>query len=73
MDLTLPSPANLVASILFGIIGFAAFVYGKKGLKWKAMSIGFVLMVYPYAVSETWLMYLIGCALCVALFVFRDD
>jgi len=73
MDFTMPTPANLIASVLFGIIGFAAFMYGKKNVKWKAMSIGFVLMVYPYAISETWLMYLIGCALCVALFVFRDD
>ena len=73
MDFSLPSPADLIGSILFGIIGLAAFVYGKKGLKWKAMSIGFVLMVYPYAVSQTWLLYLIGCALCAALLVFRDD
>lgn len=73
MDFSLPTPANLVGSVLFGIIGFAAFVYGKKGMKWKAMSIGFLLMVYPYAVSETWLLYAIGCALCVALFVFPDD
>jgi hypothetical protein len=73
VDFSLPSPANLVGSVLFGIFGLAAFVYGKKNMKWKAMSIGFVLMVYPYAVSETWLMYLIGCVLTAALFVFRDD
>jgi hypothetical protein len=73
MDFTMPTPANLIASVLFGIIGFAAFMYGKKSMKWKAMSIGFILMAYPYAVSQTWLMYLIGCALCAALFVFRDD
>ncbi len=29
-------------------------------------------MAYPYFVSETWLMFLVGGALTAALFVWRD-
>jgi hypothetical protein len=70
--MTLPSPAVLFAGLLFGIIGLAAFTYGKKSTKWKPMIIGVVLMVFPYAVDEVWLLYAIGVALCAALYVFRD-
>ena len=70
--MTLPNPADLFASLLFGIIDLAAFTYGKKTTKWKAMAIGVVLMVFPYWIDETWLLYSIGIALCAALFVFRD-
>jgi hypothetical protein len=30
------------------------------------------LMVFPYFIDATWLLYTIGAALTVALFVFRD-
>jgi hypothetical protein len=65
------SPAALFGSLLFGAIGLAAFVYGKKMVRYGPMVIGLVLMAYPYFVSETWLVYAIGCALCVALFLAR--
>ena len=66
------SPAALLGSLLFGVIGLGAFIYGKKMVLYKPMVIGFVLMVYPYIVSQTWLIYAIGCSLCLGLFVFRD-
>jgi hypothetical protein len=64
---------NIVGNVLFGAIGFVAFVYGKRMEAYKTMCIGLLLMVYPYFVSDnTTLMYCIGAALTVALFVFRD-
>ena len=68
----MPSPAELFGSLLFGIIGIAAVIYGKKSTLWKPMLIGVILMTFPYLVSRTWLLYVIGCALSAALFVFRD-
>ena len=68
----MPSAANLFASLFFGLIGLVAFKYGKKSAQLKSMAIGVTLMVYPYFIPQTWLLYLIGCALCVALFLFRD-
>jgi len=66
------SPAALFGSILFGAIGLAAFIYGKKIVLWKPMVIGVVLMAYPYFISETWMLYSVGIALCFGLYVFRD-
>ena len=68
----MPAPAVLFASILFGIIGTVALMYGKRMEQWKTMIVGGTLLVFPYFVSQTWAIYAIGCALCVALFVFRD-
>ena len=36
------------------------------------MTIGVVLMAYPYFISDTVIMYACGLVLTVALFVFRD-
>jgi hypothetical protein len=68
----MPSFANLFAALLFGSVGLAAFVYGKKSASWKPMAIGAILMVYPYFIEETWLLYVIGVALCALMFVWRD-
>jgi hypothetical protein len=57
---------------MFGAIGLAVFIYGKKMALWKPMVIGVALMAYPYFVPQTWLIYVIGGALCLGLFVVRD-
>ena len=70
--MTLPSPAYLGGALLFGLIGFVAFRYGGKsgmpGVRW----VGAALMVYPYAISDTWLVYAVGVALCALMFWLRD-
>jgi hypothetical protein len=71
MDFTLPSPAYLFALILFGVIGFAAYRYGKKASFPATKWLGVALMLYPYAVSETWQLYAVGLALCGALYFWR--
>lgn len=68
----LPSPAALFAMLLFGIIGFAAFRYGKKNGSVNPMLLGVGLMVYPYFVSRTWALYAVGLALCAALYLLRE-
>ena len=70
--LTLPSPAYIVGAILFGIIGIAAYRYGKKTSRSSPRWIGLALMLYPYAVSTTWLLYAVGAGLCAALYLFRE-
>jgi len=66
------TPANLIGSMLFGLIGFAAFVYSKKTSSIKALLIGVALMVYPYFVPQTWLLYTVGCVLTAALFILGE-
>jgi hypothetical protein len=68
----MPTPAQLFAYILFGIVGLVAFRYGKQRGLWGAVSIGLALMVYPYFVSQTWLLYLVGTALCAGLFILHN-
>ncbi|MEO5765164.1 MAG: hypothetical protein ABIR52_07635 [Casimicrobiaceae bacterium] len=68
----LSNPALLLASFLFGAVGLAAFVYGRKLALWKPMVIGLALMAYPYFFTRAWMIYAIGAALCAALYVFRD-
>lgn len=72
LGLTLPSPAYIFGAILFGIIGFAAYRYGKKAMLPRSKWIGIALMFYPYAISETWLLYAVGTGLCAALYFFRE-
>ena len=71
MGMTLPSPAYLLGSLLFGLIGFAAFRYGKRMDLPYPKWLGVALMVYPYAISPTWLLYTIGAALCAGLYLLR--
>jgi len=62
--------AQIIASLVFGSIGFAAFIYGKKLSSLKPLVIGIILMVYPYLVSNTIVLYAVGIVLTLALFIF---
>jgi len=62
--------ANIIASLIFGSIGFAAFIYGKKQANFKALVIGMILMVYPYFITNPILLYSIGGVLTLALVFF---
>ena len=66
------SPANLLAGIIFGSIGLGAFIYGKRMSLLRKMIIGIALMAFPYFFSGTLVIYLIGIALTLALFFWRD-
>jgi len=68
----MPSPAVLFAWLIFGVVGFAAFTYGRKRGLWRLIGIGVALMAFPYFVSQAWLLYAIGLALCGALYIWRD-
>jgi hypothetical protein len=73
MGFTLPSPAYLGGALLFGLIGFAAYRFGKKQDRKATKWIGIVLMFYPYVVPQTWLLYLLGTALTAAIFVVKSE
>ena len=71
LGFTLPSPAYIFGTVLFGVIGYAAYRYGKKASVQPARWIGIALMLYPYAISETWLLYSVGAGLCISLYILR--
>ena len=66
------SGANLFAGILFGGIGTAAFIYGKKISSFKKMIMGGLLFFYPFLISDPLAMYAVGVALTITLLVFKD-
>jgi len=65
-------PANLVGGLVFGSIGFVAFIYGKRMHLWKMMLCGLVLMAFPYFVENVPILYAAGVAGTFALFFLRD-
>lgn len=71
VGLTLPSPAYIFGVIIFSVIGYAAYRYGKKTSREVTKWLGVVLMLYPYAISSTWQLYVVGTALSVGLYFFR--
>lgn len=71
LGLTLPGPAYLFGAIVFGLIGFAAYRYGKRAGRSLTKWLGVALMLYPYAIAQTWLLYVVGAVLCAGLFIDR--
>jgi hypothetical protein len=61
---SLPSPAYLFGALLFGLVGWVAWRHGKRTQRPTPKWLGLALMLYPYAVPQTWAMYLVGAALC---------
>lgn len=71
LGLELPSPAYLFGAIVFGIVGLVAFRIGRRRGRRPTMWLGVALMLYPYLVSRTWLLYAAGLALCAGLLLDR--
>ncbi len=60
---------NLLGGLVFSTIGFFVLRKGRRQSSFKAMGIGIALMVYPYFIPNTVLMYLVGVGLVAALFI----
>jgi hypothetical protein len=54
----------------FGAIGLAYFVFGKKQQRFVPLFCGIGLMAFPYFVSNTVLLVIIGLALSVIPYFF---
>ena len=69
LGLVLPSPAYIAGAIFFGILGLAAFQRGRKTSRSALIWTGVALMIYPYGVPQTWLLWAIGLALTCWVYV----
>jgi len=67
LGFTLPSPAYIFGAIVFGMLGFAAWRYGKYRQQSTTKWLGVALMFYPYAVPNTVLLWVVGLLLCGAV------
>ena len=61
----------IIVAGLFGIIGMAYFMYGKKSLRYVFLICGIVLMVYPYFVTRTLYMVIVGVVVSAVPFVVK--
>lgn len=71
LSIELPSAAYIIGVLVFGIIGMVAFWKGRKLKRPRVKWLGVALMLYPYVVWNTTMIYVAGLALCVALWVCR--
>ena len=63
--------AWLLWGLLFGSIGMGFFVYGKKQRAVVPLVCGLVLMVFPYFVSNPFVLVVVGLALMAVPYFFR--
>ena len=63
MGLVLPTPWYIAGAILFGLIGWAVYRRGRQSEQSRLVWMGLTLMLYPYAVSETWVLWAVGVGL----------
>ncbi len=66
------STANLIGGFVFGSIGFVAFMYGKRMSLWGPIFIGLALMIYPYFVSNDFILWSAGVAGSASLWFVRS-
>lgn len=65
------SQSYLLWCVLTSAVGAGYFIYGKKQGRVVALICGAVLCVFPYVVTNTWLLAGIGITLMVLPFVVR--
>ena len=63
---------TILLAVLFGLVGFAAFRYGRKNSEPRPLFIGVALMAYGYFVTNPWVSLAIGSVLTLALFFPRE-
>lgn len=69
IDLSLSS---ILASLVFGIIGFVAFRKGKKDLNFRLTLTGVALMAYPIFISGPAITWLAGAGLTLLAYYVRE-
>jgi hypothetical protein len=57
--------------MLFGSIGLGYFIYGKRQSAPLPLVCGIVLIIFPYFVSNVWLLVGIGVILCSIPYFWR--
>jgi len=60
-------PGPLFLSIVFGLIGSALLLYGKKQQRIPQMIAGLLFIVFPYFTASTMSMSVVGAAVAAGL------
>ncbi len=67
------SPAMLMWSMVFGVIGFAYYRYGKKQGAAVPLIAGIVLFIFPYFISNVYWLVAVGAVIVLAPFLSGFD
>ena len=67
------NPYNLLAGFIFGTIGWGSFSYGKRLELWQPRAIGLALLIYPYFITNDWLLWGAGVGLLVLLWFYHHE
>jgi hypothetical protein len=62
----------LLWGLLYGSIGLGFFIYGRKQHAVVPLLCGVALMVFPYFVSNVWLLVAIGALLIAIPYFLRE-
>jgi hypothetical protein len=65
------STSTLIWGVIFGSIGLGFFVYGKKQKSVIPLFCGIVLMVFPYLISNTYILVISGIILVALPFFIK--
>lgn len=65
------SSATIIWAMLFGAIGLGFFVYGKKQKRVAPLMAGIALLVFPYFISNVYLVVIIGVLLIALPYFIR--
>ncbi len=66
------SLSTILLAVLFSLVGWAAFRYGRKNSEPRPLVLGIALMLYGYFVTNAWVSLAIGSVLTLALFFPRE-
>jgi hypothetical protein len=62
---------TLIWELVFGSVGLAMFVYGKKQKNMIALGCGITLILLPYIITDLLAVVVVGLALVAAPFVIK--
>lgn len=65
------STALLVWAMVFGAIGFGFFIYGKRQKAVVPLMTGIALFIFPYFVTNVYVLVLLGFALMAVPYFVR--
>ena len=68
----MPELSDLLAMLIFSIIGIIAFRAAKREAQPVRLVISMVLMVYPYFVPSGLWLWVVGIGLTGGVFFFKD-
>ena len=72
-DTGMGSATSLLWGLFFGSFGLGYFVYGKRQQRMIPLGTGLALMIFPYFVSDTFLLVATGVFLLLLPYFWRED